>query len=154
MTVLCTTCCHILQPPFPGALKEPRGPSIDFTGLHVEIENSLYAARGDASRPPLYYLSPKLLGLGAPASRAPGTHSHKTDPTPHRQEAVRRLDSVVVVVSKATDRGHVGDTLPNQRRGLESLANRLFSPFCSPLGRTHRSQTGGILTCAPHSTPG
>ena len=74
-----------------------------------------------------------------PASRAPGTHKHNTDPThrtlyplTRRLEAERRSHSVVVVVSEGTNRGHVGDTPPNQRRGLASrrsrtrLVNRLF----------------------------
>ena len=76
--------------------------------LHVEKQAALVLPNPQAS------------GLGAPASRAPGTHTHKTDPTPDRQEAGRRLHSVVVVVSEGTNRGHVGNTPPNQRRGLAS----------------------------------
>ena len=53
---------------------------------------------------------------------------HKTDPTPHRQEAVRRLHSVVVVVSEGTNRSHVSDPPHHQRGGLDrpsSCARRL-----------------------------
>jgi len=67
---------------------------------------------------------PSHSGLRAPACKAPGTHSHKMDPTPNRQEAARRLHPAAVVVSEGTNRGHVGDTPTNERRGLASHRSR------------------------------
>ena len=69
------------------------------------MESSLYTTRGEgSSRQPLYY-----------------------DPTPHRQEAVRRLHSVVVVVSE----GLGADWLAEHKAeaGLDNLFLLGFQPF-------------------------
>ena len=112
---------------------------------------ALHVEKPAAGRPCNTYL-PSHSGLGAPASRAPGTNSHKTDPTPHRQEAGRWLHSVVVVVSEGTNRSHTSDTPRHKRRLAFRLLFRYAVHF--PVHRIgHKPWHLDLRTAQHASTP-